>query len=308
MEMVDSMKPDDLLDYALGQLEGHQLAVFEAELSRDPDLLVQADRLSLSLRQLLDDGDAFNPPAGLADRTAAFVADRQGKRMILDFAPRRVPFRWADVAVAAGILAAGVLTLLPAIKSGREQMNQASCSFNLQRLGTSLASYAIRHRHYPRVCGAGAGTPVGWYAMALEGESLLPDSKALHCPCKGDCPTDSLRKNPQHMDFAYNVGYMDQKSGQAEPITPWLPSTVPLLADQPAHDGSGRVLNGNSLNHGGRGQNVLMSDLSHRWLPTRVVGPHDRDLFLNQWERPQPGVTVQDAAVIPAAFRIEPTR
>lgn len=309
MEMVDPMKPDDLLDYSLGQLEGHPLAVFEAEMGRDPDLPAQAERLSMAIRQLLDDGGSFDPPAGLAGRTAAFVAaDRSSKRAILDFAPRRVPFRWADVAVAAGILVAGLLTLLPAIKSGREQMNQAACSFNLSKLGTSLANYAVRHQHYPKVCGTDGGTPVGWYAAALEGDALLPDSKALHCPCKGDCPTETLRTNPRHMDFAYNVGYQDSKSGLAEPITPWLRSTVPLLADQPPHDGSGKILDGNSPNHGRRGQNVLMSDLSLRWLPTRVVGPQDRDLFLNQRDLPEPGVTVEDAAVIPAAFRIEPTR
>lgn len=302
------MKPDDLLDYSLGQLEGHPLRVFEAELARDPDLAARADRLTLALRQLLDDGATFEPPQDLAKRTLAFVADRTSRRAILDFVPKRVPFRWADVAVAAGILLAGLLTLFPAIKSGREQMNQAACAFNLQKLGTNLASYATRHQHYPRVSGAGAGTPVGWYAQALEKEALLPDSKALHCPCKSDCPTDTLRTNPHHMDYAYNVGYVDSKSGRAEPITPWLSATVPLLADQPPHDGSGQVLEGNSPNHGRRGQNVLFSDLHLRWLSTREVGPHDRDLFLNQKNQPQPGVSVQDAAVVPAAFHIEATQ
>ncbi len=302
------MKPDDLLDYSLGQLEGHPLAVFEAELIRDPDLAARADRLSSVLRQLLDGGETFDPPPGLAERTSRFVAERKSKRAILDFVPRRVPFRWADVAVAAGIMLAGLLTLFPAIKAGREQGNQLACANNLNQLGTSLVNYAIRHQHYPRVSGAGAGTPVGWYAQALEGESLLPDTKTLHCPCKSDCPADTMRTNPNHMDFAYNVGYVDPKSGHAEPITPWLPVTVPLLADQPPHDGAGRVLEGNSPNHGGRGQNVLFSDLHLRWLPTRKVGPHDSDLFLNQKQLPEPGVSLQDAAVIPAAFRVEATR
>ncbi len=185
------MKPDDLLDYSLGQLEGHPLAVVEAELSRDPDLLARPT--------------ACRWPSGSCSTTATRSTRRlvwrtgpsrssptaSGRRVILDFVPKRVPFRWADIAVAAGILVAGLLTLLPAIKSGREQMNQAACSFNLSKLGTSLANYAIRHQHYPKVCGAGAGSPVGWYAKALEGESLLPDTKTLHCPCKGDCPADT---------------------------------------------------------------------------------------------------------------------
>lgn len=307
MEMVDPMKPDDLLDASLGQLEGHPLAMFEAELGRDPALLARSERLGQALRHLLDDGDPFDPPAGLAGRTIAFVAERKSRRAILDFVPRRVPFRWTDVAVAAGILLAGLLTLTPAIKSSREQMNQAACTDNLRQLGTSLANYAIRHQHYPDVVRVAGQQPVGYYAQALQGDALLHDTKTLHCPCKGDCPTDTLRTNPGHMDFAYNVGYMDAKSGQSQPITPWLSSSVPLLGDQPAHDGQGKILAGNSPNHGRRGQNVLFSDLSHRWLSTREVGPHDRDLFLNQMEQPQPGISVHDAALIPAAFHIEAT-
>lgn len=307
------MKPDDLLDYALGQLEGHPLAVLETELSRDPEAQARADRLGHALARLLDDDDdAFEPPLGLADRTVAFVADQvattAARRMILDFVPRRVPFRWADVAVAAGILGAGVLTLLPAVKSGRERMNQAACAYNLRELGTNLANYAIRHQHYPKVCDVGSSVPVGKYAADLQGEALLPDAKTLHCPCNGNCPTEVLSTNPRHMDFAYNVGYLDSGSGRPVPITPTIGAAVPLLADQPDHDGRGVVLPGNSPNHGGRGQNVLFSDLHLRWLPGRSVGPKDSDLFLNEHQQPGPGVSVQDAAVIPAAFRIDVPR
>ncbi len=300
------MKPDDLLDYSLGQLQGHPLAVFEAELGRDPDLAARSEQLTAMLRLMLDDGDPHEMPVGLASRTVAFVADQKSKPAILDFVPRRLPFRWADVAVAAGILVAGLLTLSPAIKSSREQMNQVACANNLRQLGTSLANYAIRHDHYPKVVGSGGVLPVGYYAEALQGDKLLDDPKTLHCPCKGDCPTDTLRMNPRHMDFGYNVGYVAQ-SGRSEPISPDSPVSVPLLADQPPHDGKGRILEGNSPNHGRRGQNVLFSNLSVRWLPTRDLGPHDHDLFLNNRQQPEPGVSVFDSAVIPANFHVEAT-
>lgn len=306
MEMVDPMKSDDLLDYSLGLLEGSPLATFEADLARDPDLADRARRLDRSLRDLLDDGEPFEPPAGLAGRTLAFVAERQDQRAVLEFAPRRPRFRWADLAVAAGILAAGTLTLLPAVKAGREQMKQASCAHNLQRLGTSLANYAVNHRHYPKVVDEQAIMPVGFYASALAGDRLLPDAKALHCPCKGDCPAEELQTDPRHMDFAYNIGYVDPETKQAKPITPWLGAPVPLLADQPAYDAAGNVLAGNSPNHSRRGQNVLFSDLSLRWLPTRQVSPQDGDLFLNQRHQPQPGVSPHDSAVMPAPFHIPP--
>ena len=306
--MVDPMRSDPLLDYSLGQLESHTLMAFEAELGRDPDLFNRSQQLGSALRLLLDDGDLYEPSVGLASRTVALVAERDLKGAVLELAPRRLPFRWTDIAVAAGILLAGLITLLPAIKSSREQMNQLACADNLRELGTNLANYAVRHDHYPKVVGEDGLLPVGYYAQALQQDALLTDSKTLHCPCKGDCPTDLLQTNLKHMDFGYNVGYVDPQSGHAEPISPRLPASVPLLADQPPHDGQGHVLEGNSPNHGRRGQNVLFSDLSLRWLPTREVGPQDHDLFLNEMRRPEPGVSFHDSAVIPAAFHVEASR
>ncbi len=304
MGTVDAMNTNEILDHALGQLEGPSLSAAEAEIARDPALAARVDRLDSALHRLLDDGRVFEPPAGLASRTAAFVAERVSRRAILDFVPARVPFRWADVAVAAGVLLAGLLTLLPAVKANRERMSQAECGFNLQQLGVSLASYAHRHNHYPRVCGEGAGKPVGWYGLALEGESMLRDPQSLHCPCRDQCPERGTELSPSHMDFAYNVGYHDE-AGKAEPITPWHPASVPLLADQPPHDASHQILDGNSPNHGSRGQNVLFSDLHVRWHASRRVSPVDDDLFLNQHRKPAPGVSVHDAALVPAMFQID---
>ena len=58
-------------------------------------------------------------PPDLASRTLAFVSEKRRRRSILDFVPVTVPFRWADAAVAACILLAGLLTLLPAIQPPR---------------------------------------------------------------------------------------------------------------------------------------------------------------------------------------------
>ena len=223
------MNSDELLDYALGQ----------SEIEPDPSSLDRANRLQSAIDRLLDDGQDFEPPAGLATRTIQFVADRKSKRAILDFVPVRVPFRWADVAVAAGILLAGLLTLVPAIKATRDQSRQARCSFNLQELGSSLANYAARHNHYPKVLDASL---VGDYALALSGDSLLRDPSALHCPCRGNCPKVGTPPDGGHIDYAYHVGYRDQPTGQAEPVSPWLSTTVPLLADEPPHDQNGGTI------------------------------------------------------------------
>jgi len=305
MGTVDPMKPDDLLDYALGQLDDPARDAVEAEFASNPVLAAQADRLELALHQMLDDGETIEPPSGLAFRTISFVADRTSKRAVLDFVPARVPFRWADVAVAAGILMAGLLTLVPAMNATRNKVNQMGCGFNLQQLGASLANYATRHNHYPDVCTKETtGSHVGHYAVALKDENLLRDIKSLHCPCRGKCPEMvDPRPQPQHIDYAYNVGYRFDPSGDPEPAKHGLPAAIPLLADQPSHT-DGTILDGNSPNHGFRGQNVLFSDLHVEWFSTRRV-KLDRDLFLNDQNRPEPGIGPIDSALVPAVFRIE---
>jgi hypothetical protein len=304
MGTVDPMTPDILLDYALNQLDEPDREAVERDLADDPALAATADRLGLALHFLLDDGDPINLPVALASRTVAFVGDRTARRAILDFVPARVPFHWADVAVAAGVLLAGLLTLVPALNAGRNKAAQAGCGFNLQQLGVSLANYAARRNHYPDVCTKGPGFHVGSYAMALKDEGFLRDPRTLHCPCSGECPPmDGPQLDPNHIDYAYNVGSRQHGQSEPEPIRLGLSHTIPLLADQPPHENR-VVLPGNSPNHDYRGQNVLFSDLHVEWFPTRRV-KLDRDLFLNDHNRPEPGIGPLDSALVPAVFQIE---
>src|SRR5262245_11398175 len=110
------MNANEMLDYALGQLEGPARERADQGLAADPGQAVKVERLTAAIHRLLDDGETFEPPPDLSRRTARFVADAgQRRRTILDFVPVTVPFRWADVGVAAGIFLAGLLTLMPAV-------------------------------------------------------------------------------------------------------------------------------------------------------------------------------------------------
>src|SRR5262249_33512442 len=131
MGMADAMNAQDMLDHALGQLEGPRRAEVERQLAADPSQAHTYDCLVRAIEQLLDDGLAFEAPPDLARRTLAYVSEHRRQRRILDFVPVRVPFRWADVAVAACVLLAGVLTLLPAVQRSKARMDQAACVFNL---------------------------------------------------------------------------------------------------------------------------------------------------------------------------------
>lgn len=316
------MNAQEMLDYAMGQLEGSPLQPIEQDVATDPDVAEQIQRLERSIRALVDDGEMIEAPRGLARRTMTFVAEHGvRRRSILEYIPVKVPFRWADVAVAASILVAGLLTLVPAMHRSRDRMDQAGCGFNLQQLGLGLAQYAMAHNTYPYGSADNPKSAVahaGSFVAMLHEAGLLHDPERLDCPCNGtsshrgplpDVKTlTQIRLKDQNAyidllcwDYAYNVGYR-RASGAPGPITASASEAIPLLADQPAHEDTQRILEGNSPNHGGRGQNVLYSDLHVRWHNTRQLGPHDDDMFLNDDHRPAPGVRLMDAALLPGRF------
>jgi len=320
------MNADDLLDLAIGHLDAGRRESTGREVDADPALAERLERLTRRLDTLLDDGgDTIEPPLGLAARTIARVAERRERRPLLEFAPVRVPFRWADVAVAAGIFVAGLLTLLPAVQRGKDRVNQAACTFNLQQLGFALRQYSQDHGSYPYVPAASPASRAGTFAVLLHDSGLLPDVATLDCPgngpsaMKGHLPhyRELCRTAPgcpdgapclHHIDYAYTLGY-EHQPGRPGPIPAALPapiqSAVPLLADLPVHDTRRRIFAGNSPNHGGHGQNVLFTDGHIAWHPTRRLSPTDDDMYLNRRHVPAPGVTPDDGVMVPGAFRFD---
>jgi hypothetical protein len=317
MGTVDPMNANEMLDYALGQLDGPAREQFERELAADPRQAVRAERVTLAVHLLLDDGDPHDPPDGLVHRTVVYTAEAaERRRSILDFVPVAVPFRWADVAVAAGIFLAGLLTLLPAVQRSRERMSTAGCTYNLQQLGQALWMYGNSHRHYPFGPEQNRSAPTGSFASMLQDEGYLSDPSVLDCPSNGPCAAhpplprfdeicDLQQTDPDRVratlvgDYAYNVSYK-HRSGRVEPIEAVHSPLIPLLADQPDHEAARRIRPGNSPNHGGRGQNVLFSDLHVNWHNTRQIHPIDDDMFLNEDQELAPGKHEGDAVLCPS--------
>ena len=317
------MKAEELLDAALGRRERDADSDgFEESTDDEPISTDRLNRLRLRVNSLLDDGESFEPPPGLANRTIRFVLDQaeSHSRRVLQFESARSPGpRWPDYAVAAGIFLAGVITLIPAIQRGQFRAHQSTCSLNLNRLGVALAQYSGTYGVYPYVEQDSPAARVGSYVVLLNDEGLLPELTTLDCPADGHKDaTGSLpsfktfaaneAKAPLsspclcQVDYAYHLGYR-RPSGKAGPLTAHLGShlqgVVPVLADQPAHDIHGYILAGNSPNHGGRGQNVLFADGSVRWHSGRRVSPIDDDLYLNDLAKSAPGVNSRDAVLAP---------
>jgi hypothetical protein len=313
--MNETMNAEEMIESVLSGLEGEGL---DQALHGDKDQLIRFERLRASIDRLADDGAWFEHPPDLAARTVSFVARNRRRPLTLrEHVGIRLPFRWADFAVAASILVAGVLTLLPAIQRSRERMNQAGCVFNLQQLGNSLAQYATLQASLPYPPAHRADTHAGMFAVMLHDAGVLRDMSVLDCPCNGPCPhikqelasfeqVDHIRKTDPDQygrmlrwDYAYNVGYLPA-AGRPVPHDLRRSASMPVLADSPDHINFETICDGNSPNHGRRGQNVLYGDNSVRWLPTRRSGPNDADIFLNNELKLCPGVHSNDAVLVPS--------
>jgi len=318
--MGDAMNAEEMIEYVLSKGERSERDRLDRALLNDLDqmTMTRVERLRLSIHLLLDDGSSFDEPPDLVRRTIVFVArNRSRPRTLFDQLPVRVPFRWADFAVAASIFVAGVLTLLPAIQRSRERMNQAGCVFNLQQLGNSLAQYASLQPFLPYPPAHRSDTHAGMFAVMLHDAGVLHNLALLDCPCNGPCPNrmnnlasfdqvDQIRRTDpdryQRMlcwDYAYNVGYR-HASGRPGPLEVVYASRVPVLADQPDHENFLKIREGNSPNHQRWGQNVLFGDGSVGWFRTRRISPKDPDLYLNNEHQPRPGLHVEDSVLVPS--------
>jgi hypothetical protein len=310
------MNAEEMIEYVLAKGDGRDRDRLDGGRLVEPAQAAQLERLRLVVERLLDDGSCLEHPPGLASRTVAFVArNRRRPLNILDHVSIRLPFRWADFAVAASIFIAGLLTLLPAIHRSRERMNQAGCVFNLQQLGSSLAQYASLNPFLPYPPADRSDAHTGMFAVMLHDAGVLNDLSVLDCPCNGPCPhikrelasfeqVDRIRRSDPELynsmlcwDYAYNVGYR-HSSGRTVPAV--LSSSIPVIADSPDHDGFFTIREGNSPNHRRRGQNVLFGDGAVRWFRTRKASPVDPDIYLNNNRQAGPGVEVQDAVLLPS--------
>jgi hypothetical protein len=317
-EMIDAMNADEMIEYALCGADNSDRGRDDWDLPLDRQQAVRLERLRQAIDQLLDDGSDVECPPDLARRTVMFVArNRRRAFSLLDYVPVGLPIRWADFAVAASIFIAGMLTLLPAVHRSRERMNQAGCAFNLQQLGNSLAQYASLHPFFPYPASNRCDTHAGMFAVMLHDAGMLNNLSLLDCPCNGACPhattelasfeqVDQIRRtNPDAYrrmlcwDYAYNVGYR-RPSGRPGPVEVAHSSQIPVLADQPDHQDFLTIRDGNSPNHGRRGQNVLFGDGSVRWFHSRLVSPNDPDIYLNNEHQARPGIHAYDAVLMPS--------
>ncbi len=293
------MNAEELLDHALGQVDDLSRVRFEERLAQDPELAGRYARLRDQLHELLDDGTDLQPPAGLAYRTIRHVEVNHRRGAPMELAPPRSAFRWADLAVAATIFFVAILTLAAPLQHSRMAARLVGCGNHLREIGTALIHYDQMH---PARSGLRTLDNPAMPLINVSDAGLLPDASVLDCPLNG--PNPALAGPADHHlsgsdlpswfdenEYAVPYGY---RNGGEHPVLPSPTAYDPILADLPPRDARGHVIDrGNSPNHYGQGQHVLLGDGHVIHLRTRGLHP-DSDIYRNQYGQTAPGTRRND--------------
>jgi hypothetical protein len=315
---------ENLVGYLLNALDDETHREVARYVEDHPEARTRLDRLRQALAPLEADRDSEEPPRGLAARTLARLEDYHSPD--LPRAPvtaaARAPgvrwggWRWPDALVAAAVLlvAAGLLLSLRSKMVFYAELR--ACENNQRGFWFACAHYRDLAREpggFPNVAAepeplnvAGIAAPV-----LIQAGVLNPGQFSVYCPSKGHnrpCPwsleqlqrmsTDEFNRCAPDLlcCYAYSLGYLDEKGRTQGPCVddPFLP----ILADRPPRDGSG-----NSPNHGGFGQNVLLVNGQVRYFTTRCAGRDGDDIYSNRRNEVRAGLDRWDTVLGSSADR-----
>lgn len=303
----------DLIGYVVGAVDESERRAIAERLAADAELRRRADRLEQALRPLASDAESPAPPPGLAARTMAYIEScaprptvRRVRRIegVGAFLRRRL-----DLAVAASIAVCVIGLLFPLIYRIKTTHDRLICQADMQEIFRGLDAYRSQHGRFPSVADV-APAPrnvAGMVIPKLIADGYLGSDFQIRCPSSEvslpvsyeqalamnlpDFYRNASRLTPC---FGYSLGYRDG-NGQLHP--PGVEngevsaSLVALLADCGPRDA------GNSLNHGGTGQNVLFVDGSCRFVTSRRAGLWGDDMYLNDRQLVGAGTCPEDIVI-----------
>ncbi len=191
------------------------------------------------------------------------------------------------------------------------------CKNNLREFFVSLQEYRDVNGRFPDVATEAPRDVAGMVVPILNEAGTLSEEASIRCPGLGaplSCPftVSSLRKmsdaefavhsSSLSMCYAYSLGYRDGEMirGPGDGTQAGF-SQTPIMADRPPAEG----VNCNSINHGGKGQNVLFADGHVQFLTARTFGG-DLDIFLNRDNIVATGLDAADIVLGYSAARAQP--
>lgn len=299
---------------------------------------------NLAFFDLRPDEDDVDPPEGLAERTCALVDRYEAAAAPVDFETDDTDdtvttvrpaslcsapagelsgsrHRWslADLLIAAGVCMATAFLFFPAIANSRHHARIGVCQNKLRQLGSALGRYSDYHEGYfPRVPADGNLGVAGVYSTILMQDGQLSEPQLVICPASNLAdeaegfripsvnevreargPTLIVWQRSMGGSFGYAFGYLDSGK-QYRAIRNRGRTHFALMADAPDPRSFGRT----SVNHGGRGQNVLFESGRVQYLVTvrtRVVGD---DPFASDRDRVEAGRHQDDAVIGRSGTRV----
>lgn len=306
---------ENLVGYLLDALDPEEKREVERCLREQPDAGTQLELLRKALEPLALDRDMVEPPAGLCERTLA-RAEAQRTPAVVGASSRSAALRllrveptarsnwWrrSDVLVAACLILCVTILIPPGLTYLRYRADIATCQNNLHDFYQALSGYSDRHQGvFPDVTAVKAPDKVAGLVVPVLRDEMGGGSGyrelTVTCPGPGEPSFRRLRgpsmRDLQNMDpreferyatellgnYSYSLGYRDadnvyrmHRNGQAGPM--------PIMGDRPPlHVFAGD--RSNSPNHWGKGQNVLYSDGTVRFVTNRNVGVNLDDIYTN---------------------------
>ena len=292
---------ENLIGYLLGSLDQDVQREVAAYLAIHPEEQTKLDLLHQVVEPLSADRDESEPPAELALRTISHVAEHivategsvadPSSQPVMELfrtlrqngipAPERpaaacdaalptypkhgneatpMQYRRRNVFAAFGLSAAMVLIALTAVSVLRQHREVAACANNMRSISRDLDLYCnTNNGQFPQVA---ANESV---QSALQRAGLVPHDSTFTCPGAHSQPA---APNEGVIDYAYSLGYRDDK-GQLWGLTRGGESDqFPILADAPERRNSSTV----PMNHR-KGQNVLFIGGHVRFCTNPFVGP-----------------------------------
>jgi len=320
---------EDLIAYALGELDEADRQRVEQALANDADLRAEIEQIEQCLAgDCPDEPTPYGMPRGLADRTVKEVTaccDEAGNAALVpssrDFAAGLSLMSPVDMTVAISVLLTVGSMLLPALYSGRNATQRITCQNNLHNLHTLTELYAREHRGFFPVVRPNEHAGI-FATRLLESDFTARDEFEQYLLCGASPLADELAQQgrtfsvPSRADlsiangmwllelkrtssgsYGYQVGYL--KDGLYLPARRRNSRMIPLLADAPSMVDN----NLRTANHGGKLTNVLWQDGSVTSESTCTVsGRHDH-LYTNANGDAAAGISWDDAVLLSGGER-----
>jgi hypothetical protein len=312
---------DKYLEYLIGSLDEGERREVEATLADRPEAKADLELLQQALQPLALDRDNIDPPADLAVRTIASVAEHivqtegsvapagsaspvaeflrtLGQRESTGQPPvypwhgseaNPVQYRRRDVATVCGLATAALMIGCAAIFSLRQTQEVLACQNNMRQIYQGLTSYCDLHdNNFPQVA---PDEDVRTALAKLRETGTMPADAAFVCP-----GVVHQTIGVSAIDYAYHLGYRDEQK-QLQGLSRMTDNDqFPILADAPRRFERTTA----PINHH-KGQNVLFIGGHVRFCTNPFVGPEMEgkgdDIYYNTAYQAHAGTAHWDVAL-----------